>query len=267
MIRPLTFAVSLCLAGLPARAELAGVELAGAEAPALRAALALWLAGEEEAALPAMADQARAGNAAAQVMIALIDMTAAYQGDWLGALPRAERIALMRRPGGISGESWLAVAEGALAQAWRRLLDTETGPAVVTEFADMGEDRAAVFAARTLKRRQNRELAAAMAEPGVPDYLATYGGGEWLPAPDDPAWAPVSAACANLCAGDAPACAIAVQEALGGDLHLAGPPASQIVPPADWAASAMAQSSLLRMVSTSGWRGEGPACLMGALPD
>lgn len=265
MIRLLCVALSLSLASGAATAQDAQID--GADAPALRAAVALWLAGAEEAALPALAEEARSGNSAAQVMLGLIDMTAAYQGEWLGELDRAGRIALMRRPGGISGESWLGQAEGALAETWRRLLDVSSGPEVVTDFAAIGEPRAAVFAARTLKRRQNRDLAEAMLATGVPDYLAKFGGAVRHPADDDPAWSPITATCDAICAGaPATACRAAVGAALGGDLHLAGPPASQIVAPTDWAQSAMAQSSLLRMVSHSGWRGEeGPACLTAAL--
>lgn len=226
----------------------------------------LWLAGDEAAALPLLADQARAGNHAARLMLALIDMTPAYQGDWLAGLGREARIALMRHPGGISGQSWLDQAQGPLAAAWRALLDTEAGPEVVLGFHAMGEERAAVFAARTLMRRQNRALAQALRDAGVAGSLARFAAQGTTAAPDNGTGAPVLSLCARICPDAAEACGQSISDALNGDLALTESPAAAIVAPMDWAESTMASQSILRLIAGTGWRGTAPACLMSALP-
>lgn len=258
MIRVLCLVLGLL--GTPALAQ-----GSGPDAPPMQAAVAQWLAGDEAEALPALARLAQGGDDAARLLLALIDMTAAYQGDWLGGLDRTARIALMRRPGGLSGQSWLDIATGPVAQAWRDLLDTSAGPGVVLAFAALGEDRAAVFAARTLHRRQNRDLAQAMAAPDVPAYLRRFAGGGDMPPPDDGPWAVIDTACATHCPGEAEACRKAVSTALHGDIAMAGSPAAPIIAPDEWAASAKGQAALLRLIATSGWRGDGPACLQTAL--
>ena len=76
-------------------------ELRGQDDPRFRAALALWLADDDETALPELAALAAEGNRAAQVMLAQIDATPWFQGPWLVGLPRkrAERaLARPRRP-------------------------------------------------------------------------------------------------------------------------------------------------------------------------
>ena len=95
----------------------------GQDAPRFQEALALWLAEDDETALPEFAALAAEGNRAAQVLLAHIDVAVPLQGPWLASLPRAERIALMRQPGGVSGKSWMAAAavDTPLAAAWSAL--------------------------------------------------------------------------------------------------------------------------------------------------
>jgi len=90
----------------PARAA----ELRGQDDPRFRSALALWLADDDETALPELAALAAEGNRAAQVLLARIDATPWFQGPWLVGLPRKERNTLLRAPGGLSGRSWMQVA-------------------------------------------------------------------------------------------------------------------------------------------------------------
>lgn len=257
----LWLALVVGMSALSARAE--GT---GQSEPAVQSAITQWLSGQEDVALPALSGLAGSGNVAAQTLLGLIDITASFQGQWLASLPRAERIALMRQPGGLSGRGWLSTADGDLAALWRRLLDTSATPQVVLDFVDQSEDRAAVFAARTLKRRQNRDLLPFLAERGIPDYLYHYAGREWAVHEDDPAWAPIAALCTEVCSDQVADCRAAVADALGGDISLAGPPSRQIIPMDLWAESRMAKDSLLRGLSTSGWRGDGPECLKDALP-
>src|SRR5690606_14136001 len=84
--------------------------IAGQDDPRFRAALAAWLADDEPAALPELAALAARDNRAAQILLALIDRVAVYQGPWLLRRERATRLALTRAPGGLSGRSWMAEA-------------------------------------------------------------------------------------------------------------------------------------------------------------
>lgn len=68
----------------------------GADAAPFVEAVARWLDGPEHVALPLIAAEARAGNPAAQLLLALIDRTPSLQGPWLARLPRSERLALLR---------------------------------------------------------------------------------------------------------------------------------------------------------------------------
>jgi hypothetical protein len=86
---------------------------AGQDDAALVAARDLWLGGTDDmAVLQALAALAQGGNVAAQVMLGTL-VAEARVPPAVGALPRAERIALTRAPGGLSGTSWLTVAAGA----------------------------------------------------------------------------------------------------------------------------------------------------------
>lgn len=85
----------------------------GAGDPAFAAARDLWLAGTDDmGVLRALAPLAAGGNRAAQVMLGILVAEGRVPAA-VGALPRAERIALTRAPGGLSGTSWLTVAAGA----------------------------------------------------------------------------------------------------------------------------------------------------------
>ena len=120
-------------------------DLPGQDAPRFQAALELWLADDEETALPEFAALAAEGNRAAQVLLARIDATPTLQGPWLQALPRAERNALMRAPGGLSGRSWMQAAaeDTPLAQLWLVQPTPEATGETALAFAALGEARAA----------------------------------------------------------------------------------------------------------------------------
>jgi hypothetical protein len=66
-------------------------EIRGQGDPSFQAALAMWLDGDDAAALPQLAALAADDNRAAQLLLGLIDMMPPLQGPCLAALPRAER--------------------------------------------------------------------------------------------------------------------------------------------------------------------------------
>lgn len=175
-------ALGLALAA-PARAE--APPLAGEAAPGFQAALALWLDGEEAAALPELAALARAENRAAQVLLGLIDVTPQYQGRWLYARPRAERIALMRAPaegsGGLSGRNWLRLAavDTPLAAAWVQLWEGDAGAEAMLSFVRLGEAGASRTAAKRLARRDVRGFGALADDPDFPAFAMGLAIRDW----------------------------------------------------------------------------------------
>lgn len=174
--------------------------VAGQDDPAFEAAVADWLEGSEGPALTALSQLAAQGSAAAQVFLAIIDTTPAYQGDWLASLSRDQRIAVLRAPGGLSGQNWMRVAaeREPLAQAFLRLWDGDATPQVVLDFARLGEMRIAHMAARQLFSREKRGFGAVADDPAFPPGLTPLAIRDWQD--DDPARA--NSARADLAPGD-----------------------------------------------------------------
>lgn len=128
----------LLVVALPLRAE-----VPGQGDPAFSAALESWLKGEDAAALPAFAALAREGNAAAQLFLGQVEAATHLHAPVTATLSRAERIALLRQPGGISGESWLKAAQDVpLARALYEVRQPETRLAAIGFLGDAGEIRA-----------------------------------------------------------------------------------------------------------------------------
>lgn len=169
-------------------------EIAGQADPRFQAALAQWLA-DDAGSLPVLAALASEDNRAAQVLLALIDVSAPLQGPWLVALPRAERRALMRAPGGVSGRSWMAAAaaDTPLAAAWMKLWDASdrNWEELIRSFAALGERRAMRLSLFATHLREQRGFAALADEPFYPAGLRFL---VWLEWADDPATAPRVAA-------------------------------------------------------------------------
>ncbi len=86
----------------PLRAE----TLPGSDDPAFVTARAQWLAGEDMAAVTALSALAQAGNPSAQLLLGSTEQSQPVP-DELATLSRADRIALWRQPGGLSGKNWL----------------------------------------------------------------------------------------------------------------------------------------------------------------
>ena len=92
---------------LPAKA----VEIPGQNSPAFQVVLQDWLDGKDRTALAQLAELARQDNRAAQIFLARLAEETHLHAHVTGSLPRAERIALLRQPGGLSGKSWLKAAQ------------------------------------------------------------------------------------------------------------------------------------------------------------
>jgi hypothetical protein len=175
--------LAAALVGLLLSAAGARAQIAGQDDPGFVLALELWLDDDEETALPELAALARRGNRAAQILLALIDVTPRVQGPWLAALPREERIALMRMPGGLSGRSWMqAAAEDVpLARLWLRRWDARDEGELDTAlaFAEIGEARAARETLLTRMNRNRRGFAAIADDPLYPPDLRALIWSDW----------------------------------------------------------------------------------------
>lgn len=160
--------------------------VAGQEAAGFEAALTDWLEGREQPALTALSGLAGQGNAAAQILLAIIDTTPTYQGEWLSGLPRDQRIAVLRAPGGLSGQNWMRVAAESepLAQAFLHLWDGNATTAVVLDIARLDEPRLAHLAARQLFTREKRGFGAIAGDPAFPPGLLPLAIRDWQD--DDP---------------------------------------------------------------------------------
>jgi hypothetical protein len=258
---------ALMTLALPLQAEVR--PLAGQQDPAFQAALEAWLSGDEAKALPELAGLAAADNRAAQVLIGLIDVTPQYQGRWLYALSRPERVALMRAPldgsSGVSGQNWLraAAADEALAVAWVQLWDGNAKADVMLDFARLGEESATRTAAirdwqtTDPARAKAAQEALPLADPGraligpyQPDPLALLALAE-----TDPALGMLDRHLVALCpnSGDASARAkrlAAALDMLGGWWGLAdlGPPVEALIEPDRWVASAQGKAAFVRLL-------------------
>jgi hypothetical protein len=202
IIRRCAVALALAVGLLCSVSDAVTAQVPGADDPSFEATLRHWLDDDEATALPALAALARDGNRAAQVLLALIDIAPPYQGPWLVGLPRAERLALMRAPGGLSGRSWMSVAaeDTPLARLWADRLAVTTGPETALAFARMGEDRAARETLLALAARQFRSFASVADDTAYPPELRFLVWREWAAAPGGRARA--EAEIATLMPGD-----------------------------------------------------------------
>lgn len=117
-MRSLLLGVCLCLAApLSAPAQ----PIPGSDAPAFQSATQAWLAGDDDlSALQAFAELANADNRAAQIFLGRLGTRPYLTNHVTDPMARADRIALLRRPGGLSGGNWMDVAamDVPLAQAF-----------------------------------------------------------------------------------------------------------------------------------------------------
>lgn len=93
----------------------------GDDTPEFMAATQSWLAGEDDlAALQAFSALANTDNRAAQIFLGRIGQMPHLTSHVTEGMARADRIALLRSPGGLSGRSWMEAAaqDVPLAQAF-----------------------------------------------------------------------------------------------------------------------------------------------------
>lgn len=84
-------------------------DLNGLEAPALQAAIEVWLQDDDEDSLPVFATLAGEGNIAARLLLARIEATDQAPSDFVSGLSRKERVELFRSSSGkgLFRPSWL----------------------------------------------------------------------------------------------------------------------------------------------------------------
>ncbi|WP_139231505.1 hypothetical protein [Aliiroseovarius crassostreae] len=126
---------------LPAIAG-ADEDIPGTASRSYQSAVQLWLDGSDNLeALRQLSSLANKGNTAAQILLARIGSHAHLIGPVTENLPRNERVALLRQPGGLSGRSWLeAAAEiSPLAHAMLDSADRETRADAIAPLFKAGE--------------------------------------------------------------------------------------------------------------------------------
>ncbi|MEX3016922.1 hypothetical protein [Gymnodinialimonas hymeniacidonis] len=119
----------------------------GGTDPAFRSAVADWLTGEDDrAALQALSELAQADNAAAQILLARLERAPHLTAHVTEGMARAERIALLRMPGGLSGRSWMTAAAETvpLAQAFLDNAGQNTRVESLRFLFEAGEPAAAI---------------------------------------------------------------------------------------------------------------------------
>ncbi len=268
------------------------VPVPGSDAPAFADAMALWLADEEADGLRALSVLAQAGNRAAQILLGLIDKSPPLQGPALAQMPRSERIALMRAPGGLSGQSWLSVAaDHPLAANWLALLSVDAGLAVALRFSELNEARAAREAVVVLAAREHTDMRSAPSDlldpeliyllwrtadserreallAQVPaDHPQRLMMGEnrdpavlshWLE--QSPAALPLAALCDARCPDSRATCLTGAYQALGSHraVLVLGSPAEALISQEDFLRSPRGQATVLRrMLQSTDARGRG----------
>jgi len=170
LARRSVLAIALVMAPLCASATPPPVP--GADDPAFDGAMQLWLADDEQAALPEFARLAQDGNIAARILLGLIDKIPALQGAYLAHLARPDRLEVMRAPGGFSGSNWLTqIDDLPLANAWRALWDVSAGIEVIRAFHDLGEPGAARRAMIYMALRNHPSMHALTPEQTDPELL------------------------------------------------------------------------------------------------
>jgi len=169
----MTFLLALFLA-LTGLSTAYGQHIDGADNPDFRTSLALWLEGDDVNSIPVFAALAHDNNTASQILLALIDKTAAWQGPMIALLPRADRIELLRAPGAMSGRNWMTVASNTnpIAQDWVALWQMQGGVDIAERFSAMGEARAARMALLMTANRQGAGFAPpVLTAPWYPESL------------------------------------------------------------------------------------------------
>ncbi len=126
--------------------------LQGEDAPEFMEAVQAWSDGEDLAALQSLSEQAQQGNAAAQILLASIASRSSFHVHVTSEMDRKERIALLRKPGGLSGKSWLTEAQNSepLALALLQVAKFENKAPAIAVLVELGEPITAMLAAQSM---------------------------------------------------------------------------------------------------------------------
>ncbi len=146
--------IILLAASDPATADEQHVD--GQSEPQYLLAVEDWLGGRDLSALETLAELSREGNPAAQILLASIATRAQTHIHVTSDLSRKERIALLRKPKGLSGASWLSEAAKTEPLAVALLQSTRIGEraAAITGLIEMGETDTALLAMNSVNSPQ-----------------------------------------------------------------------------------------------------------------
>ncbi len=116
-------------------------EIPGQDNAEFNRSMDLWLEGDDLLALRSFSELAQSGNSAAQVFLARIAVHGHLHKHVTMDLPRAERVALLRQQGGLSGKSWLSAAQADVPLAAAFLQANRPGdkPAAIRALFAYGE--------------------------------------------------------------------------------------------------------------------------------
>ena len=132
-------------------------------------AIAAYLADDDAAALPVLAELAAGGDVKARLLLGRI-ATRPFS-PWVAALKRKDRNALLRAPGGLSGKSWMTVVakEGdPLAAAFEGVKGPGYDLNAIRSLMDAGEvDAAAAAMAANLSREPVGDPSILMEHPNA----------------------------------------------------------------------------------------------------
>ena len=149
-IKSLFMSALLCLSPIAALSDTHSLQ--GEDAPEFKEAVQAWLNGDDLAALRELSEQAQQGNTAAQILLASIASRSSFHSHVTSDLDRKERIALLRKSGGLSGKSWLTEAQLSEPLALALLQVSRIGekaPAI-SALVEFGEPLTAMIAAQSM---------------------------------------------------------------------------------------------------------------------
>lgn len=175
--------ISLAAAALLCANTAFADEFPGTADPAFVSAKELWLSGSDDAAaLAALSALANDSNRAAQILIARIETRGTLHQHVTGELERADRIALLRKPGGLSGKSWMtdAATETPLAAAFVAIRGQNTRADGAVALLDLQEVDAALLPLQDQLNYGEYDLVLDLLEhPNVPPHTGVLRSYAW----------------------------------------------------------------------------------------